>query len=125
MVQEQLTQNMCFYILLKPCIPRLCNGSTSDSGSDCGGSNPPWGTTKRTDQESVFFSAPSNIGLVHRPLKAERRVRLPLELFFSAINSHQTEIYLFTTPERVEPRNERRPTGGKASNLLAKPAVLS
>ena len=24
-------------------IPRLCNGSTSDSGSDCGGSNPPWG----------------------------------------------------------------------------------
>ena len=23
--------------------PRLCNGSTSDSGSDCGGSNPPWG----------------------------------------------------------------------------------
>ena len=24
--------------------------------------------------------APSNIGLVHRPLKAERRVRLPLEL---------------------------------------------
>ena len=22
-------------------IPRLCNGSTSDSGSDCGGSNPP------------------------------------------------------------------------------------
>ena len=25
-------------------IPRLCNGSTSDSGSDCGGSNPPWGT---------------------------------------------------------------------------------
>ena len=24
-------------------IPRLCNGSTSDSGSDRGGSNPPWG----------------------------------------------------------------------------------
>ena len=27
-----------------------------------------------------FIPAPSNIGLVHRPLKAERRVRLPLEL---------------------------------------------
>lgn len=25
-------------------------------------------------------TAPSNIGLVHRPLKAERRVRLPWEL---------------------------------------------
>lgn len=24
-------------------IPRLCNGSTADSGSACGGSNPPWG----------------------------------------------------------------------------------
>ena len=23
--------------------PRLCNGSTADSGSACGGSNPPWG----------------------------------------------------------------------------------
>ena len=27
-------------------IPRLCNGSTADSGSACGGSNPPWGTKK-------------------------------------------------------------------------------
>jgi hypothetical protein len=26
-----------------PIIPRLCNGSTADSGSACGGSNPPWG----------------------------------------------------------------------------------
>ena len=60
--------------------PRLCNGSTSDSGSDCGGSNPPWGI-KRADLRSAFlFMAPSNIGSVHRPLKAERRVRLPLEL---------------------------------------------
>ena len=24
-------------------IPRLCNGSTADSGSVCGGSSPPWG----------------------------------------------------------------------------------
>lgn len=57
-------------------IPRLCNGSTSDSGSDCGGSNPPWGI-KAERICSAFFMAPSNIGLVHRPLKAERRVRLP------------------------------------------------
>lgn len=28
--------------------PRLCNGSTSDSGSDCGGSNPPWGKSRKT-----------------------------------------------------------------------------
>ena len=40
----QLTQKYEFYILITRCIPRLCNGSTSDSGSDCGGSNPPWGT---------------------------------------------------------------------------------
>ena len=61
-------------------IPRLCNGSTSDSGSDCGGSNPPWGT-KLNQEWFSFFLAPSNIGLVHRPLKAERRVRLPWELY--------------------------------------------
>ena len=30
-------------------IPRLCNGSTSDSGSDCGGSNPPWGTRLKNE----------------------------------------------------------------------------
>lgn len=35
------------FIVLEHCIPRLCNGSTSDSGSDCGGSNPPWGTITR------------------------------------------------------------------------------
>lgn len=33
-------------IVLEHCIPRLCNGSTSDSGSDYGGSNPPWGTKR-------------------------------------------------------------------------------
>ena len=36
-------------------IPRLCNGSTSDSGSDCGGSNPPWGITKADLQSAYFF----------------------------------------------------------------------
>ena len=63
-------------------IPRLCNGSTSDSGSDCGGSNPPWGTKTESEMVQFFYAtmAPSNIGLVHRPLKAERRVRLPWEL---------------------------------------------
>ena len=58
-------------------IPRLCNGSTSDSGSDCGGSNPPWGTQAESVDGSAFFLAPSNIGLVRDPLKVERRVRLP------------------------------------------------
>ena len=39
-----LTYFAVFANILLHCIPRLCNGSTSDSGSDCGGSNPPWGT---------------------------------------------------------------------------------
>lgn len=76
-----LTKKANFNILNTP-IPRLCNGSTSDSGSDCGGSNPPWGTKLNQKWFSFFLyhKAPSNIGLVHRPLKAERRVRLPWEL---------------------------------------------
>ena len=72
-------------------IPRLCNGSTSDSGSDCGGSNPPWGTQAESEMVQLFLcivpagiahrvqSVPSNIGLVRGPLKAERRVRFPQE----------------------------------------------
>ena len=36
-------------------IPRLCNGSTSDSGSDCGGSNPPWGTKTESEMVQFFF----------------------------------------------------------------------
>ena len=36
-------------------IPRLCNGSTSDSGSDCGGSNPPWGTKLNQKWFSFFM----------------------------------------------------------------------
>ena len=36
-------------------IPRLCNGSTSDSGSDCGGSNPPWGTKAESPRVQLFF----------------------------------------------------------------------
>ena len=36
-------------------IPRLCNGSTSDSGSDCGGSNPPWGTKTESEMIQFFF----------------------------------------------------------------------
>ena len=49
-----LTIFVQIYILLEHCIPRLCNGSTSDSGSDCGGSNPPWGT-KLNEKFSFFF----------------------------------------------------------------------
>ena len=37
------------YTLFHVPIPRLCNGSTSDSGSDCGGSNPPWGTRLKNE----------------------------------------------------------------------------
>ena len=69
--------NINRYIYIHLFIPRLCNGSTSDSGSDCGGSNPPWGTKAESGMVQLFFMAPSNIGLVRGPLKAERRVRFP------------------------------------------------
>lgn len=50
-----MTKKANFNILNTP-IPRLCNGSTSDSGSDCGGSNPPWGTKKAVHKTwAVFF----------------------------------------------------------------------
>ena len=42
-----LTYFVLFVNILLHCIPRLCNGSTSDSGSDCGGSSPPWGNKTR------------------------------------------------------------------------------
>ena len=45
---------------MEHCIPRLCNGSTSDSGSDCGGSNPPWGT-KAERKFSFFYFWPLRI----------------------------------------------------------------
>ncbi len=56
-----MTKKIEIYILMEHCIPRLCNGSTSDSGSDCGGSNPPWGT-KAELNSSAFFMAPSYNG---------------------------------------------------------------
>ncbi len=37
-------------------------------------------TGEKIGRKSADVLAPSNIGLVHRPLKAERWVRLPLEL---------------------------------------------
>ena len=66
------------YILFNVPIPRLCNGSTSDSGSDCGGSNPPWGT-KAEPTGSAFFICygPFVYRLGRDPLKVERRVRFP------------------------------------------------
>ena len=42
-----MTDFVQFANILLHCIPRLCNGSTSDSGSDCGGSSPPWGNKTR------------------------------------------------------------------------------
>lgn len=47
---------------MEHCIPRLCNGSTSDSGSDCGGSNPPWGTKAERKFSFFLFLAPSYNG---------------------------------------------------------------
>ena len=77
-----LTKNLikCIFFLY---IPRLCNGSTSDSGSDCGGSNPPWG--KKADLTVSFFyvykkclfHGPFVYRLGRDPLKVERRVRFP------------------------------------------------
>ncbi len=51
-----LTKKLQSYMLLEHCIPRLCNGSTSDSGSDCGGSNPPWGTDSWTNRSAFFIN---------------------------------------------------------------------
>ena len=42
-----MTDFVQFVNVFLHCIPRLCNGSTSDSGSDCGGSSPPWGNKTR------------------------------------------------------------------------------
>ena len=77
----------------------MCNGSTSDSGSDCGGSNPPWGTKAEHffcsaffvsfSDFSEYFLVPSNIGLVRDPLKVERRVRFPLGPFFFIMDAIQ------------------------------------
>ena len=55
-----LTFFVQFYILYI-LIPRLCNGSTSDSGSDCGGSNPPWGTKAERKSFSFFYIQCDNI----------------------------------------------------------------
>ena len=54
-----LTYFAVFANILLHCIPRLCNGSTSDSGSDCGGSSPPWGNKTRYIVGSLV---PSSIG---------------------------------------------------------------
>ena len=45
----------CFICIFVTLIPRLCNGSTSDSGSDCGGSNPPWGTQAESGMIQLFL----------------------------------------------------------------------
>lgn len=94
-----LTETPKKCILNSP-IPRLCNGSTSDSGSDCGGSNPPWGTKAEHffcsaffvsfSDFSEYFLVPSNIGLVRDPLKVERRVRFPLGPFFFYYGRYST-----------------------------------
>ncbi len=105
--------------------PRLCNGSTSDSGSDCGGSNPPWGI-KRADLRSAFlFMAPSNIGSVHRPLKAERRVRLPLELKIKieTKDTHLGCLFLFETEKRSRTAKRARRRGEKVPRMAPSASV--
>ena len=64
----------------------MCNGSTSDSGSDCGGSNPPWGTHKTESEMIQFFygsfeyrfsSSPSQGGETgSTPVGAKRSLRI-------------------------------------------------
>lgn len=71
-----LTKNLikCIFFLY---IPRLCNGSTSDSGSDCGGSNPPWGIRAVQLEQPIFLSGSFVYWLGRGPLKAKRRVQFP------------------------------------------------
>ena len=71
-------------IVLEHCIPRLCNGSTSDSGSDCGGSNPPWGTITRLSGKIItvdrFFGSHNLCG--------KPRFFWPLRITASTADSH-------------------------------------
>ena len=60
-----LTETPKKCILNSP-IPRLCNGSTSDSGSDCGGSNPPWGTKAEHFFCSAFFVSFSDFSVLYK-----------------------------------------------------------
>ncbi len=60
--------------------------------------------------QPFLFTAPSNIGLVHRPLKAGRRVRLPLELAHKIENKDthfRVSFFLCETKDGVEPRSAR------------------
>ena len=72
-------------------IPRLCNGSTSDSGSDCGGSNPPWGTKAEPFRVQFFFgsfeyrfsSSPSQGGETgSTPVGAKQKCPVMPDFFF-------------------------------------------
>ena len=72
-------------IVLEHCIPRLCNGSTSDSGSDCGGSNPPWGT-KRGCPERII--AVVNIIWQLSSLRTASCFFWPLRITASTADSH-------------------------------------
>ena len=75
-------------IIVSVNFPRLCNGSTADSGSACGGSNPPWGILRkplkmiifrgfRLVEQPMLFFGPFVYRLGHEILNLKRRVRFP------------------------------------------------
>ena len=75
-------------IIVSVNFPRLCNGSTADSGSACGGSNPPWGIRKKPLKMLIFRGfrlleqarlclGPFVYRLGHEILNLKRRVRFP------------------------------------------------
>ena len=93
----------------------MCNGSTSDSGSDCGGSNPPWGTQKGlTFYRSAFFikkngsieyrfsSSPSQGGETgSTPVGAIQKNKAKRHLFWMSF------FLCLKKQKGVEPRSER------------------
>ena len=67
---------------------------------------------------AIYDLAPSNIGLVHRPLKAERRVRLPLELIRNSVKAPNEVLFLFIPEKDLESnRVVSAPSGEKAPRM--------
>lgn len=123
-------------IVLEHCIPRLCNGSTSDSGSDCGGSNPPWGTTKRGCPERII----AVVNIIWQ-LSSLRTASFfwPLRITASTADSHSVNrssillgainnnfetallgavFFILNEPPRIELRKERLQKGEQCAAFL-------
>lgn len=90
-----MTQNLVDDSIPLHCIPRLCNGSTSDSGSDCGGSSPPWGNNHlmvaRSLRLSVRTKDSQSLKRGSIPLGTVKAWRNP-SLFFALIGSRRCEV---------------------------------